>query len=271
MNEAPSDRHAGTPKQLRSGAPVHPDRPFVGNETVDDNLREAVEITAWNAIGSAKCHLSFDVHAHIVTIRGELASEQQRQALEGAVRHVTGVHSIINATKLRAEPADTAGPAAEPQAAPETIDVEPRSIAYVTRFCSFDEASLSAAIRDAIGLLDRTFEAQGLPRSNELLVEYINHRGDTVTLRIGMPSVQLSETSHVHVGTAPAGRMAATNIAAGPEAIVEGYSALLRAIGDGALYPTDHYWQRFDVAEFRPWAGHPASQLFLPVTARTSL
>lgn len=250
------------------GAPVRADRPFVGNETVEDNLAEAIEIAAWKAIGSAKRHVAIASEGHTVTLSGELETEQQRQTLETAIFDVAGVQVVVNKVTLcPAYPrASAESPPDNQLASFETVDVVARPIVYATRFCSFDEASLSAAIRDAVAALDRAFATQGLPPSPELIVSYVNHRHGTVTLQVGMPAAQFAGGGEFHISTAPSGTMATATVEAGHHAIDMARTALLLAIQESGQHAAGYYWQRFGQAAFRPWAGHPAAKIFVPIT-----
>jgi hypothetical protein len=268
MKSDHAEQRFNGPRLPHPGRPVGPDRPFVGNVTADDNLAEAVQIAAWTAIGSAKCAIAFDVHGHTVTMTGQLPTEQQRQALEAAIFRVAGIQIVINKISLHGEPAaDPASQGAEQPAGTRTIEVEAQQIVSVTRFCGLDEASLSAAIRGAVALLDRAFALQGLPLARELFVTYQNHRLDTVTVQIGMPSAQFAPAGEFHVGPCPAGRMAVATVEAGPAAVEQIDRALTNAPeGEGRL-AAKYCWQRFHETAFRPWVGHPAAEILVPLTA----
>ena len=254
------------PKLPHPRHPPGPDHPFVGNATVEENLTEAVQIAAWTAIGSAKCRIAFDVQGRTVTMRGQLETEQQRQALEHAVAHVTGIIAVVNKVELRSAGPGDAIPASEGlHGHGETVDIKSQPIVYVTRFCSFDEASLSAAIRASVALLDQAFEGQGQPLPRELIVIYRNHRHGTVTLQIGMPAAQFAVAGEFHSAPGPAGPMVTAAVAAGPEAIEHAYEATAQMIAQSGQHAADYYWQRFDEADFRPWVGHPAATILVPL------
>ncbi len=262
MTSSPAYRTPNEHVLPEPGAPVGPDRPFVGNETVEDNLTEAIQIAAWKAIGSAKCGIDFELEGHTVTMRGELDTEQRRKALEQAIFGIPGIQIVLNKVSLAATGSSTSQDHATSF---ETVHVAPSTIAYATRFCSFDEASLSAAIRDAVAALDLAFDSQGLPASRELVIVYRNDRYGTVTLQVGMPSQQFAAIGEFHVGPAPAGRMAVAGIDADVQAIQTARATLLGAIAESGETAADYYWKRFDEGAFRPWNGHPAAQIFVPL------
>lgn len=266
-----SDRvnlHPKEPKLPHPRHPPGPHQPFVGNATIDENLAEAVQIAAWTAIGSAKCGIAFDVQGHTVTMRGQLETEHLRQALEHAIVDVAGILVVINKVDLRPVPA--AEPIRPPEghgAAFEAVDVQGQPMVYVTRFCSFDEASLSAAIRASVALLDQSFERQGLALPHDLFVIYKNHHHGTVTLQIGMPTTQFAVTGEFQSASGPAGPMLTAAVAPGPAAIEQAHETIVQMIKESGQHAADYYWQRFDEADFRPWVGHPAAAILVPLAS----
>jgi hypothetical protein len=81
--------------------------PFVGNETLDDNLAESAQIAAWKAIrGRCDC-LTVSVSGGSVTLSGTVQSDADAERCEAAVQSVEGVRQVVN-NLTRSAPAPAA-------------------------------------------------------------------------------------------------------------------------------------------------------------------
>jgi osmotically-inducible protein OsmY len=94
---------------------AHPERtpsqrPFVGNECVDDNLEECVKLMIWKVAGShVSAAISVDVRGDTVRLSGELATDAERTAACAAARTVRGIAAVEDRLSVRGT--STGGPA----------------------------------------------------------------------------------------------------------------------------------------------------------------
>jgi hypothetical protein len=138
-------------------------------------------------------------------------------------------------------------------------------VVYLRRFCAADEASTSAAIRQAIAQLDEHFPPGKPP--GELFVVYRNVRPQTMTLDIAMP---LGQTATLTTGdTLQTGKL---DLHYSAEAVAQpGFEGLISAIAELAARSSvdeqaSHvFFQRFVASQFRPWSGHPLARCMLTV------
>ena len=160
----------------RPKRPLDPLRdPFVGNKSVSDNLCEMVQAVLWSTLGSKAHALSVNVSETTVTLAGTLDSEAERATAVATAKSVRGIVSVADQIDVR-----KAG------SAPSGVETSPARMVYLRRFCSMDEASTSAAIRQAVSELDALFsDTEILPQN--LVVIYSNILGGTVTLDVGVP------------------------------------------------------------------------------------
>lgn len=170
---------------------------------------------------------------------------------------------------------------AEVSAQTSSVPAQPREIRrsaaspfiYVTRFCGEEEASASAAIRQAIDVLDSFLKTLKAHKPEQLIVRYRNRLPGAVTLDIGYPVDQaIADRAGGEIlrDTSPSGLMSA--LSTGP-----GFAALLAADQQLAERGTPHAdnshtqtWQFFEEDEFRPWLGHPASLLMMATPEATA-
>jgi osmotically-inducible protein OsmY len=87
----PTKPGPGAPKQ-----PVCADEPFVGNESVDENLEESVRVALWNATGGHCESIDAKVFDGRVVLSGTAPTEESAQRCEEQVRAITGVTAINN-------------------------------------------------------------------------------------------------------------------------------------------------------------------------------
>lgn len=227
--------------------------PFVGNVTVADNIREAVEVAIWTVLGRHDPAVTIDVvEGGAVGLGGVLPSHRHRREIVDAVRAINGVTSVLDHLEVVEGRTDTESP------------VLPGTMLYVRRFCASDEASTSAAIRQAIGRLETHFAEQNV-EPGQLIVIYRNLRPQTVTVDIGMSVAQ--GASMASPGTL---RVAPVPASSSFEGVAQpGFEALLQAIATlrskAGLNSTDiaAFWQSFDLDRVRPWTGHPEATVHL--------
>jgi len=243
--QIPEDHRLPHPKR-----PLDPFQdPFVGNKTVSDNLREMVQSALWTVLGTKAAALTVHVSKTAVTLAGTLDTDLERTTAIGAASLVPQIQSVTDKIKVRRT--DDAVAAAKDGAA---------RMVYLRRFCSMDEASTSAAIRQAIAQLDALFSSAGhLPQT--LVIVYSNIVGGTVTLDIGMPSGEQPELvagSEFRIGPVPHDTQIETTAVAG----FDGFLAAGDTLAKGTLArPGPAFWQEFPSRDFRPWRGHPEAKV----------
>ena len=81
---------------LQEPLPLSPDSPFVGNETLDDNLAESAQVAAWTAIQGRCDGLAVSSAAGCVTLSGTVPSRPDAERCEASVLAVPGVLKVIN-------------------------------------------------------------------------------------------------------------------------------------------------------------------------------
>lgn len=148
------------------------------------------------------------------------------------------------------------------------VAVVPRPMIYVVRYCGEEDASTTAAIRQAIEVLDRHLVSIGEPVGRELIVVYRNWLPGAVTVEVGYPvdqSVADQTTGEIASKSAPFGPMVSMITAWGFASVLAAERRLT-----GPLSATAHKrtftWQSFKGSEFRPWQGHPPAQLLAPLS-----
>lgn len=238
----------------RPKRPLDPLRdPFVGNKSVSDNLCEMVQAALWSTLGSKAHALSVNVSETTVTLAGTLDSEAERATAVATAKSVRGIVSVADQIDVR-----KAG------SAPSGVETSPARMVYLRRFCSMDEASTSAAIRQAVSELDALFsDSEILPQN--LVVIYSNILGGTVTLDVGVPCSRPPEPvdgTEFRIAAIPSETEEAITAAAGFDGFVTACHELARA-ENIKEYPGLVFWQRFDASDFRPWKGHPEARIHL--------
>jgi hypothetical protein len=238
----------------RPKAKIDPQQtPFVGNETVEDNLHEAVEVAIWTVLGQGCSPVAVEVRdGGVVALTGTLPSETHRRDLVAAVRALKGVMSVVDHLDIGAD---------ETVATPSA---KAGDMLYVRRFCAADETSTSAAIRQAIGRLATHFAEQKMAPTT-LVVIYRNLRPQTVTLDIAMPVP--AGTTMPNAGTLRVARMPASNAfetvaQPGFDGLIEAVTTLKKKAGI-RRNDTAAFWQSFDLDQVRPWTGHPQAKVHL--------
>jgi hypothetical protein len=181
--------------------PIDPARdPFVGNLSVDDNIREGVRVAIWSAIGDRAREIAAEITDGVVTVAGHYIDDAERAAVHRAIIAVPGVRRIVD----RAVPE-----VADESAAAPVVTYEATPLLQVVRYCGLDDASTAAAIRQAVAELDGVVAALGLEAPDTLIVRYRAPVRDAITLEIGFATVaELAERGH--------GEVSGSQIPAGP-------------------------------------------------------
>ncbi len=91
--------------QLPTPFPSCQGEPFVGNISVDDNLRECVQVALWTATQGKPPEIVAEVDNGDVVLSGTVASEAARAGCEQKVREIAGVNSVTSQLDVR-EPWD---------------------------------------------------------------------------------------------------------------------------------------------------------------------
>jgi hypothetical protein len=264
------ERTAVRPSLPQPQPPIDPARtPLVGNETVDDNIAECAQIAIWNVIGRRGRAITLTVDQGVVTIAGKLVTGEHRDAVIAAIGHLRGVRGVVDETivPLHPKPGARSRPS-RPRKATHIEWTEPRPFVYLVRFCSLDEASMSAAIRQAVAQLDTVLAAEALPAAQSLIVVYKNRLPQTVTLEIGVPlalEAVREAAGGIHTGMAPGGASLTVRADPGLPGLLAADLVLARLAGKSGHMALDQLWQEFDAASFRPWLGHPPAPLHLAI------
>lgn len=235
--------------------PLDPFRdPFVGNATIGDNLREMVEAAIWTALGQKKHKLSIAISGGMVELSGTVDTDRERLDVISATRAIGGIPLVVDRIKVPG----AAG------AASSDADVQPTQMVCLRRFCAMDEASTSAAIRQAVARLDAFFTDGGTLPSTLVLI-YSNAHPGTITLDIGMPCgapPPLPPDSELRLASIPVEGSGQVTAAAGFDGLMAAWTALGHK-PHPAVREHQAFWQRFDAKDFRPWTGHPEAKLYL--------
>jgi len=244
--------------------------PFVGNETVDDNLTECVQIALWNALGDLHGSVFPKVNNGVVTLSGAVTSAKHRDAAEAAASSIAGVVKVIIKIDIVAGDDYPAAKRAaiRRQPAVSIRHIAPQPMVYVVRFCGVDEASMSAALRQGVHILDEFLASKGHPAGNQLFVVYRNQLPGTVTLQVGMPVDAVtarSATGELTSGTTPGGSFMTKRIEAGLPNLLTAEAELLQLAKRSRVSCQPWFWQSFPAPDFRPWLGHPRAPVHLPI------
>jgi hypothetical protein len=94
--EPSSGTDAGFFHVLQEPQPTSADDPFVGNETLDENLAESAQVAAWNAVGGHCVGLVVSATKGLITLCGGVETAADAQHCEAAVRAVSGVLDVVS-------------------------------------------------------------------------------------------------------------------------------------------------------------------------------
>lgn len=237
--------------------------PFVGNASIDDNVRECVQVGLWAVLREAERALSIGVAKGVVTLSGPIPTAK-REAVLKAAHAVHGVRKVIDCMTEASAPAI---PADADQQTPAPGGT-PEPFIYVTRYCGESDASSAAAIRDAVAVLDRFLAGQDAAPATQLLVLYRNHLPGAITLEIGFPTradIAARAVGEIRAGTTPAGQMRSILPPAGFGPVLAAATDLIGQDGRPLGHDGAYAFQRFVAEQFRPWCGHPSTPLMAPM------
>lgn len=221
-------------------APIDPlHRPFVGNMSVDENLREILAIAIWNLLGARGHTIAISVTDGIVRLEGTVADSAEETALLKLARSHTGIRDVINGLEI-------AGSEAAVDAGGPLPGAPPRKLLHLVRYCGLDEASIAAALRQALGHFAPLVGHAG--GSVPLVIVYRNLMPGAVTLDIGVPldaAGAVAPEGEVHIRELPAGEAGA------PPPYGMGLSGVLAHVK--ALLDRGHAyaWQEVKLPELR--------------------
>lgn len=240
-----------------------PDEP-----ATDENLVNAARVAIWNCEpGLSQCVHVAASKGHL-TLTGVVEDDRQRSAIEAAVSALAGAEGLTNAIEVGGAP-DSGGAAPAPPPARHQVTAEP--MLYVTRYCGIEPYSLTAALHEAVDVLDRRFAEFGLPTPDEVVVIYRNRLPESVVLDIGyvVPESTAVETREdLKLGRTPEGAMLAAPAPFGSRRLFEAHDQLVQQAHLADLLPANYAWQRFPRAAARLRPDHPAAPLYLPLDPR---
>lgn len=239
--------------------------PRPDNPESDENLANAAQLAIWACNGALRGHVQATVRDGRATLTGLVTTEEERRQAEAAVRALgEEFRAVTNRIELVGERADT--PMAEPSA-PEAV--EGHAMVYVSRFCGLDSSSLTAAINDAVGVLDRLFAGEGLTPPGEAIVVYRNRLAESVVVDVGYAVAAAPEAmpgEQFNVGRSPEGQMIWLLPATGVHGVFEAHDRLVRHAHAAGLVPGSYAWQRISRTGEHRDADRHATPLYLPVS-----
>jgi hypothetical protein len=191
----------------------------------------------------------------------------ERGAIETRVFGVDGICGITNLVKITR---NGQAPGAVPQRTPRAAATRSlrKPMLYLTRFCSLEPASITAAIRQGVDTLDHFFATAGQPLPKEVIVTYRNRLRETIIVEVGVPaSAELAEQAggEIHRGWTPNGASVSTIPNAGSGGIVEAHDRLLDRARLRGVSPAKVIWQRFALDRPRLGADWPTARVHLAV------
>ena len=240
--------------------------PFVGNESVDDNISEWAKLAIWNVLPRRSSTVSVKVANGAVTLSGVAHSSEQRRLIVEAVSKVQGVARVIDRIRLETVRPRRVRSKTAPSVGLEEITTHP--MLYVVRHCVLDEASISAAMRQAVPLLDEAVSARGMTAIGEVVVVYRNRVPGAVTVEIGVPvdlSIDAASPGEPALGQSPGGAMLSRMAVAGLPGLLRREAELVGTAGAAGLRAGSYFWQSFSHDQTHPWVGHPEAKVYLPI------
>ena len=243
--------------------------PYVGNASVDENVAECVRAALWDLGTKLHDRLHVDVADGYVAIAGTVDTAQERGAVEGRVFGVDGISGITNLIEI-AENNPTADTV--PNRAPRTTSSRAlrKPMLYVTRFCSLEPASITAAIRQGVDALDSFFSKSHQPLPKEVIVIYRNRLRETVIVEVGVPvSEEFANQANgeIHRGWTPSSASVSMVPTTGLEGVLAAHDRLLERARLTDVSPARAIWQRFPLDRPRLSADWPAARVHLAVDA----
>jgi hypothetical protein len=201
-----------------------------------------------------------------VTLAGVVHNLKQRRAIVEAITKVRGVSHVVDRMRL-----DRATPRRVRTKSRPTLTLEEfpvRPMLYVVRHCVLDEASISAAMRQALPILDEAGSARGAKAIGEFIVVYRNRVPGAVTVEIGVSvdlSVGASARGEPALGQSPSGTMLSRTAVAGLPGLLRREAELVATAQAAGLGAGSFFWQVFSRDQTHPWVGHPEAKVYLPI------
>jgi hypothetical protein len=245
--------------------------PFVGNETVDDNIAEWATLAIWNALPDHCSNVSASVANGTVILTGVVHSLKQRRVIVEAVSKVRGVSNVVDRVRLDRSTLRRVRTKSRPALTLEEFPARP--MLYVVRHCVLDEASISAAMRQALPMLDEAVSARGAKAIGELIVVYRNRVPGAVTVEIGVPvdlSIDANGPGEPALGQSPSGAMLSRTAVAGLPGLLRREAELVATAQAAGLGAGSFFWQTFSHDQTHPWLGHPEAKVYLPIVPNSA-
>jgi hypothetical protein len=240
--------------------------PFVGNVTVDDNIAEWATLAIWNALPHQRSSVSAKVANGTVTLTGAVHSLKHRDLIVDAVNRVRGVARVVD--RIRPDTVRSRRSRDKSRATAAIKEITARPMLYVVRHCVLDEASISAAMRQALPMLDDTVAARGAGAIGEFIVIYRNRVPGAVTVEIGVPvdlSIDADSPGEPALGRSPGGAMLSRTAIAGLPGLLRREAELVATARAAGLEAGSYFWQSFSHDQTHPWVGHPEAKVYLTI------
>jgi len=240
--------------------------PLEDHAASDEDLTNAAQVAIWNCDPDLHRRVRASANDGHLTLTGTVATQRQRSSIEAAV---LGLGNGANRLTNMIECIGTAQSEEEkptPPAAHQKVAAEP--MLYVRRYCGTEPYSLTAALHEALGVLDRRFLDLGLAVPGEAIVIYRNRLPESVVLDVGyaLPSsAHMKSDDELKVGMTPEGTMLSAPAAFGSRRLFQVHDQLIQRARLGNLSPTNFAWQRLPLGAARLRVEHPAAPLYLPV------
>jgi hypothetical protein len=130
----------------------------------------------------------------------------------------------------------------------------------VRRYCSLDEASVSAAIKQAGSELRQFVALAEIPMPAEVFIVYRNRQPHTITLEIGLPveaAVAARVAGDLHATTTPGGTYLERDAEAGMAALLTAETALEAIARRSGATSRGYVWETLPICAIEAWQGHP--------------
>jgi hypothetical protein len=233
----------------------------------DEDLENAAGVAIWNCAPALRHRVHVAARSGVVTLTGTVASNRQRAAVVRAVRALDrDIRQVIDELRVAPEThvEDLAGPA--PYARHEFAG-DP--MLYVTRYCSTEPSSITAALNDAARTLDQRFAALGLEPPDAVVVVYRNRLPESLTIDVGyvLPAgLPLAPEAELQAGRTPGGVMLSAPAPRGMRDLLGTHDRLIEEAGRQGLAPGNFAWQRFPYSAIRIQPMHRPGPLYIPVS-----
>jgi hypothetical protein len=201
-----------------------------------------------------------------VTLTGAVHSLKQRTLIVDAVNRVQGVTRVVDC--IRPDRVRHRQSRGKSRATAAIKEITAHPMLYVVRHCVLDEASISAAMRQALPLLEEAVSARGAKATGELIVVYRNRVPGAVTVEIGVPvdlSIDADSPGEPALGRSPGGAMLSRTAIAGLPGLLRREAELVATARAAGLEAGSYFWQSFSHDQTHPWVGHPEAKVYLTI------